>query len=201
MVGCRDIDQLKLTQGDKQRSNPTEDSPELCCGQEALIDEGASQERCGRTGSVGERHQHEMEFGAKSPAVGRKHSRIDATHFGKEMQFVVVTGKIVVLVVLKDIVEFHQFCPDIGIAFYAPVLGICIAGQPVDRFMEEVIHLPSMPRIKELDMAIESDLFKKPRNNSATVPVNEVIELAAEKVARVNGDKIKERSFASRVAE
>ena len=133
--------------------------------------------------------------------TGQQILRVNAAHFSEESQAFLLGDEVMLVFIFENIVEGHQPRTDHAVALPSAILRVGVAEEPVDRLGEEMIDVESLAVVDGFDMPGIVGLFEKASGEKAFVPVDEVVELAAQKVAGVGRDKIQERGLAFRVAE
>ena len=101
----------------------------------------------------------------------------------------------------QDIIERHEPQLDLGVAFPAAVLRVGIIEQPVKRFVKQVVDVTLLAEVENSNVSSASCPEQKMLGDGPIVPVDELIELATEKVAGVNSHEVKEAGLALRIPQ
>ena len=155
------VDQFEIGNGPQQRIERAKHALELRRGQQPFVDKDEAHQRGGGLCWVCERNHGRLVVRTQTAVSGRDNLDINASGAAKVIELRIVVFKITLAVVFEHVVEAHEPRSHVGVALDAPVLGVGCANEPVDRLIEEVIDLPPMQGVEQLDVAGDAAFSRK----------------------------------------
>lgn len=191
------VDQLGGAEGAEQRLILTEETLEARATDLAFIEEGKA-----RDADAGDQDRKPIGKIERPAHIAlRQQFQFHAALRREEIDLGRFSDEHVRIEMVEDEVEHHEPGLDVGIALDAPVLRAGKTESGIDRLCRQVIDVPALPTLDDLDVPVAMGFREKASRHSAAFPMREAVILAAEKVAGMHGDQIQERGLASDIAD